>query len=401
MYEENLRFKYLQPIRIDNKEYYYKLIYEVSDALTSRLIGDDFLHTANINLLIEELGQLLANSIELYEWGYFDNAYYSLRSANELATIILDLSDKEDWAIKKNMESFLEKRYHKKRYKILEWLSKEGIIFKEVLDKMPNFKNEINTLMDEINQVIHMSGRENLYTFRQNFGGNDFHKYKLKQFENHFLSSIKILAIFRLIIDPFPLLLVDDEISHRCPDIMTFPFNKDLLDVIGEKTILEFEQTESFLSIKNEILKMERRKTAVNDFITINLLDLDKIDDIYSQKHLLNESQLKFLEIASCSRKIVTMKTGNGIYWCNTTSNTKFYTCNILSDDYLNNINTFFNNTYGDIYVSIINSKEYINLDYEFKSNLIYIFHENKLDDEEIDKLKQTVKKFDMRENGT
>ena len=393
MYEEMLKYRYLQPIQIENKEYYYKLIYEVSDAFTSRLIGGDFSHSANINLLIGELGQLLANSIELYEWGYFDNAYYSLRSANELATIILDLSDKKDWAIKKNMESFLTKRYHKKRYQILEWLSEEGIVFKEVLDKMPNFKNEINALMDDINQVIHMNGRENLYNFRRNLD-DDFHNNKLKQFEKHFLSSIKILAIFRLIIDPFPLLLIDEEINHRCPDLMTYPFSNDLLKLIGEQTILEFEQTESFIAIKNEILMMEKRKSAVNEFIISNVLDLDKIDEIYSQKHLLDEFQLKFLEIASCSRKIVEMKSGDGIYWCITTSNTRFFTCNILSDDYLNKIDGFFNNSYGEIYVSILNSNEYINLDYDFKSELIYIFHEEKLDDDEVNKLKKLVKRF-------
>lgn len=67
MYEKMLKYRYLQPVQIENKEYYYKLIYEVSDAFTSRLIGGDFFHSANINLLIEELGQLLSNSIELYE----------------------------------------------------------------------------------------------------------------------------------------------------------------------------------------------------------------------------------------------------------------------------------------------------------------------------------------------
>lgn len=50
---------------------------------------------------------------------------------------------------------------------------------------------------------------------------------------------------------------------------MTYPFSNDLLNVIGEKTILELEQIESFLSIKNEILKMGKHKPEVNDFIMI------------------------------------------------------------------------------------------------------------------------------------
>ena len=88
------------------------------------------------------------------------------------------------------------------------------------------------------------------------------------------------------------------------------------------------------------------------------------------------------------------MTSGNGIYFCNTTSSTKFYTCNILSDDYLNKIDGFFNNSYENIYVSILNSKDYIDFDYEFKSELIYIFHEEKLNEDEVNKLKKLVKRF-------
>lgn len=59
------------------------------------------------------------------------------------------------------------------------------------------------------------------------------------------------------------------KLTERCPDLMTYPFSNDLLNVIGEKTILELEQIESFLSIKNEILKMGKHKPEVNDFIMI------------------------------------------------------------------------------------------------------------------------------------
>ncbi len=388
MYEEILKYKYLRPIPIENKEYYYKLIYEISDAFTSRLIGGDLFHSANINLLIDELGQLLANSIELYEWGYFDNAYYSLRSANELATIMLDLSDKTDWAIKKNMELFLTKRYRKKRYQIINWLSEEGIVFKEVIDKMPNFKEEINELLDEINQVIHMSGRENLYSFRRDFD-NDFHENKFKQFENHFLTTIKILAIFRLIIDPFPLLLKEEEVYYRCPDLVTSTFSGDLLNLIGEKTIKEFKQTKSYISVKNTILSFEKRNEYVNNLIIANYIDLNHLDEIYSQKHLINKTKLKFLDIVSCSDKIIEIKTHNGIEWCMTSSNTSDYPCLILDDKDLINIKEFFNIPYKDIYRSILNLEEYNH--FANPSNLIYIFHEKPLDNEEIDKINKVL----------
>lgn len=66
--------------------------------------------------------------------GYFDNAYYSLRSANELATVMLDLSDKEDSEIQNNFEDFRKGKYNKWRSTILNELSDNGIVFKEVID---------------------------------------------------------------------------------------------------------------------------------------------------------------------------------------------------------------------------------------------------------------------------
>ena len=86
---------YVIPIEIENVDEYYSLIHEISHSDTSKIFVGSLSHSAHINLLIKEISILLTNSLRLYEMGYFDNAYYSLRSANELATVMLDLSDKE------------------------------------------------------------------------------------------------------------------------------------------------------------------------------------------------------------------------------------------------------------------------------------------------------------------
>lgn len=93
-YETLLQERYLKPIRIENNEYYYSLIYEISESLTSE-IKVNLSHSNNINMIITEAGQSLVNSIKFYELGYFDDAYYSLRSVIELATIMLDVGDNE------------------------------------------------------------------------------------------------------------------------------------------------------------------------------------------------------------------------------------------------------------------------------------------------------------------
>ena len=45
-YEKILQERYLKPISIENNEYYYSLIYEISESLTWE-IAVDFFHTIN------------------------------------------------------------------------------------------------------------------------------------------------------------------------------------------------------------------------------------------------------------------------------------------------------------------------------------------------------------------
>ena len=50
-YEKNLLERYLKPVEIENKEFYYSLIYEISESLTSGIIVDLF-HSNKINMII-------------------------------------------------------------------------------------------------------------------------------------------------------------------------------------------------------------------------------------------------------------------------------------------------------------------------------------------------------------
>ena len=198
---------YVIPIKIENVDEYYSLIQEISFSDTNRTFAENLSHSAHINLLIKEISILLANSLRLYEMGYFDNAYYSLRSANELATVMLDLSDKDDSKITNNFKKFRKGKYKKRRSKIINELSKEGIFFKEVIDQMPNLKKDISKLLNEINNVVHNNGLDTLYSVRYHSLDKDMSYKKLEEFITHFLKSIRILAIMRLILDPLPLII--------------------------------------------------------------------------------------------------------------------------------------------------------------------------------------------------
>ena len=187
-YEKNLLERYLRPVKIENKEYYYSLIYEISESLTSGIIVDLF-HSNKINMIITEAGQSLANSIRLYELGYFDDAYYSMRSAIELATIMLDVGDNEYEKMVNNMNLFSNKEYRNFRASTLRYLKDNGIEFRDVANRMPNFVNEINNTCIKLNNFVHKTGFDNFYGIR-NYYNENFHKKQLDDFENNLLCEV-------------------------------------------------------------------------------------------------------------------------------------------------------------------------------------------------------------------
>ena len=392
---------YVIPIKIENVDEYYSLIQEISFSDTSRTFAENLSHSAHINLLIKEISILLANSLRLYERGYFDNAYYSLRSANELATVMLDLSDKEDSKITNNFKKFRKGKYKKRRSKIINELSKEGIFFKEVIDQMPNLKKDISKLLNEINNVVHNNGLDTLYSVRYHSLDKDMPYKKLEEFIKHFLKSIRILAIMRLILDPLPLIITDDEMYYRCPKIVIFPFSDELLSVIGQKSVDDFKQTDTYKSMEEWILSFEKRNTAVNDFLMYNFIDLDKINDIYSQKHLIPENELKILDVCCCTNKIIYIVYGNGFYRFSTSSKHDNHIYNSLNIDELIKINDYHNICRDNVHVSVMNIKGNNRMDlYKNSYNIIYLFHEEKLDDDEIKCIEKILTDFNIIKCG-
>lgn len=383
-YEKNLLERYLKPVEIENKEFYYSLIYEISESLTSGIIVDLF-HSNKINMIITEACQSLANSIRLYELGYFDDAYYSMRSAIELATIMLDVGDNEYEKMVNNMNLFSNKEYRNFRASTLRYLKENGIEFRDVANKMPNFVNEINNTCIKLNSFVHKTGFDNFYGIR-NYYNENFHKKQLDDFENNLISSIRIVAIMRLVIDPFPLLLADEEIYYRSPNIMTYPFNEKLLEVMGEESIAEFKNTDIYKSYEEELMKLEKRNQEVNNIVMADYIDLDNLENIYLQKHLLNHHELKYVDIASCSEKIILIISDNGFSRYSTSSNTHEILCN-HTDINLKDSSENFNIKYDSIYVSILqHSKDKIS-EFTGRINYIYIFHLTRFNKIEINKL--------------
>lgn len=384
-YEKILQKRYLKPIKVDNKEYYYSLIYEISESLTSGIIVD-FFHSNKINMIITEAGQSLANSIKLYELGYFDDAYYSMRSAIELATVMLDVGDNEYEKMVHNMNLFSTKEYRNFRSRTLRYLKANGIEFRDVANKLPNFVKEIDNTCKKLNNYVHKSGFDNFYGIRNNYN-EDFHKKQLEYFEENLISSIRIVSIMRLVIDPFPLLLADEEMYCRSPNILTYPFNEKLLEVIGEESIAEFKSTEIYKSYEEELMKLEKRNDAVNAVVMGHYIDFNNLDNIFLQKHLLSNHELIYVDIVSCSEKIILIISDNGFSRYSTSSNDNSVLCN-HTDINLKDLTERFNIGYDSIFVSILEHNKDEIFEFNCMINYIYVFHLKRFNELEINMLK-------------
>ena len=182
--------------------------------------------------------------------------------------------------------------------------------------------------------------------------------------------SIKIVAVMRLILDPIPLLMDDEEIAYRIPNFMTYSFSKDLLDLIGEETLSEFKNTEKFIGFNEAIMKLEKRNEYVDAVVMYEFIDLDNLNEIYKQKELLSDYDLMNVNIASCSNKIIEIVSSNGFERYKTSSNNfGDVICNPLKYGQLEKLEECFNLKYDKVFVSILN------ILYHLKEYLYYILY--------------------------
>lgn len=96
--------KNLITLEIPNKEDYYSDLFQLENSFVSRT---DIFRIAN-TFLAESI-QLITNAISLFEQGYLDSAYYSLRQSLETALTIVYLSDFEEQVREKELDEWGKK----------------------------------------------------------------------------------------------------------------------------------------------------------------------------------------------------------------------------------------------------------------------------------------------------
>jgi hypothetical protein len=262
------------------------------------------------NAFISESIKLLINSIDLYEDGYFDCAFYSVRQAVECTNNMLFLVNSS----KDTLKSWNLKEYFPPDNKIKDKLQKFDDSYKEVYSVIPYFFDKYEELQKKANKTIHKQGFDVFYSFRE------INKKKESSSEG-FFTEFLIYAIARtiimyIILDPLSLALCDKRLKkkiHFMP--MTEPVDIEFFnEFLSEEIVDKIKETEYYHQVFEFFDAKEELNSATYDVLLNEIYDTQNLQSIEAQRHLLNAQEKFFLDVLQHDIKVQRFFNENSIY---------------------------------------------------------------------------------------
>lgn len=342
----------IRPVEFPHKEQYYFDLLNIEHSWSGKIDG-------NIcNTFVMEAEQQLINAIELFESGYFDCAYYSLRSAVDLSTTMVFLEDMPDEEREVFLEAWKETKDFPMQGQMIKQLSLKGLVFADMKVKMPEFFIRAKELSASLNKYVHKQGLQHFYISRN----HPFNRHKsqdtfIATFEHYLQRCIGVVAVMRLAIDPFPILLMDKEILYRCFDSMTDPYSEEFVEkYIGTTLIEKYKQTDLYSSTYDSFIGDEKKNEAVFNVAKHQYIDSRKMDDIFKQLHLLTKDDVISVLLVSACEKIVKVYCSHGIHMYFTDRNTNRKAMSWAGSDFerFSKAENLINQPYDEAYISVL-----------------------------------------------
>lgn len=256
------------------------------------------------NIFFEEACQLIANSIHLFKNGFYDTAFYSLRQSMEVSVGSLFLT-----ANPSKMKAWKQQEPGFESGTMVNFLKENATVFTEMAVQMKPLFDNIRSVQKRINKYVHKQGYISFYSI-QKYKSSDGRMKRIYQkitedFEDALRTSIGAVAVYRLAIDPLPVLLMDDDIVKRTGDLLTMPYSERFVETyIGQGALDAYKKTSLFTSYKKSIEANEKQNDAVFSIIHFQYIDRQKIDDIIKQVNLLSFHDRVAVSIFLVSAKI-------------------------------------------------------------------------------------------------
>jgi len=347
MSNDDFYLYHLKKSSVKNKELFFSATSDIEGSFTGRL---DMLplHTFFI-----EASKMMRNAVKLYEDGYFDAAFYSVRSAVELSRIVAYFSDVDN---PKDSEMFRNWASGKKfpfDSKIKEELESSSAVFQELRSVLGDFFDEQAVRLRAAQKYIHKQGLKAFY--ERGFTNEEHEKNRLdiisKDFNEFVKNSLAEIALLRLCIDPFPLLLRDPQVMYRVHfESMTIAFSDDMVNkVIGKRRVELYKSTDFYTSHVSHFGENESLSEEIHTFINQQFYDRTKWKIIEPQLHLLSQDDQRILRIFNASKTISRIYASGGL---------QFYFSNVKSE----RTNLGFN---GLDFQEVKNADSKLNTDYD------------------------------------
>lgn len=163
-------------------------------------------------------------------------------------------------------------------------LRSKDIEYQDLLEQMPEIDELISKLNRRANKYIHKQGHESFFTKPYEVVPESA-KHIREDFTDYFTSTVKVCAIFRLAVDPFPILLSDPECEFRFPDCMTLEFGQSFIDnCLGNEFVKHYIETDYYRNwVKAIKSTFPQLKEATYNVSNLHYIDLSNIKDILDE----------------------------------------------------------------------------------------------------------------------
>lgn len=301
------------------------------------------------NMFLAESVELLKHAFFLYEEGYFDCAFYSVRQSIEnINNMLFSALDSEKYKLWREKERFPSDKIVK------EQLNKKNNAYNEIKSAIPDFFEKYDDLLKKANKYIHKQGFDTFYTYKHSVSSQN-----IEERTNLFVSFLKygigMMLIMNIVLDPLSLALSDPEVDSHIPfDPMTEAIPLNVFEEYLSIDIIErIKSTDYYSSLREYFLSLEELNHATYAVLRYDYFDVNRLDEIESQIQQLNLSQaLMFCILKSGIR-------ATHFYWENSLLgySTSFEPSNHLReyrsdqfDDYLKNLTP--NYEWNGMYIS-------------------------------------------------
>lgn len=376
--QENVR-----PLVLPDKEKFYLDLQNIEYSFSGRM------DEVSINTFIMEAAQLLVNAMELFEMGYFDCAYYALRTAVDVSTTMVFLVDMPEAEQNKWVDKWKNTEDFPMQHQMVKSLFQSGYVLSDMKNNMPEFFNDAKELSQRLNKYVHKQGFQHFYVSRNHsINQNKSQENFINNFEFYLKKCIGVVAVMRLAADPFPVLLMDNEILYRCFESITEPYSQNFVnEYIGVETIEKYKKTNIYQGTYEAFINNEKKNQATFDVAHHQYINTVEMRDILEQLHLLTVQDAISVMIVKGCDKVVKVYAIGGFYSYLTErhTNRKVQSWNSSDFNSFQHSESKYNQEYGEAYISV----------FFFKDDAFFAEHNEPLTDEDIGSVLHEIKEYE------